>query len=148
MKKPVLIIIAIIYIMALVVVGLLGMPAKVVAPKVWTTDIALTFDTKLKPLKATDDIPYRYRFNTNVKENFTITAKAVPDDASFKESRVMDLTMNKTYYTLTTEFKNDVTVITIECEPVIATSVISLKISATDGNEELFKRVDIVVTNL
>ena len=148
MKKPVLIIIAIIYIMALVVVGLLGMPAKVVAPKVWTTDIALTFDTKLKPLKATDDIPYRYRFNTNVKEDFTITAKAVPDDASFKESRVMDLTMNKTYYTLTTEFKNDVTVITIECEPVIATSVISLKISATDGNEELFKRVDIVVTNL
>ena len=44
MKKPVLIIIAIIYIMALVIVGLLGIPAKVVAPKVWTSDIELTFD--------------------------------------------------------------------------------------------------------
>ena len=56
MKKPVLIIIAIIYIMALVIVGLLGIPAKVVAPKVWTSDIELTFDDKLMPLKATEEI--------------------------------------------------------------------------------------------
>ena len=148
MKKPVLIIIAIIYIMALVIVGLLGIPAKVVAPKVWTSDIELTFDDKLMPLKATEEIPYRYRFNTSVKEDFTITAKALPDDASFKESKVMDLTMDKSYYTLTTEFKNNVTVITVECEPVITTSIISLKILPTDGNEELFKRVDVVVTNI
>ena len=148
MKKPVIIVIGIIYILAIVVVGFLGIPARVFNPKTFVSDIQLTFDEKLIELQPSDKADYRYNLETSTAATFNIIAKALPNETSYKECTFQRMD-DAAFCTMTTNFTNEYTIATFTCEaiPVDSIKIISVKVRPTDGNKQLFKTVDIIVTN-
>ena len=93
MKKPVIIVIALIYILAIVVVGFLGIPSRVYNPETFVTDISLVFDDKLTAMPASEEVPYRYRVNSSDAVTFNITAKVVPNEATLYLGIYLNLVM-------------------------------------------------------
>lgn len=155
MKKPVILIIALVYILAIVVVGFLGIPARVYNPKTFVEDIALVFDEKLTkiPEKPTDTVPNRYRIFSNEAITFTITAKALPNEVTNKECYFDKLDdYEEDVYTFTTEtnLNNGYTIASFTCSPLDPGEVkcISLKVRPSDGNKALFKLIDIYIGNI
>ena len=153
MKKPVIIVIALIYILAIVVVGFLGIPARVYNPETFVQDINLVFDDKLTSMPPSEDTPFRYRISSAEAVTFNVTAKVVPNEATQKkvifEKRD---NYNETIYTYQTEYneKNGYTIATYNVAPIPAGSirVISIKVRPTDGNKLLYKMIDIYVMNI
>ena len=153
MKKPVIIVIALIYLLAIVVVGFLGIPSRVYNPETFVTDINLVFDEKLSPLKPSDEIPYRYRIISSEAVTFNITAKVVPNEATEKkvifEKRDDE---SEDVYTYTTDY-NEYNGYTIATYNVAALSVgsikvISIKVRSTDGNKLMYKLIDVYIANM
>ena len=155
MKKPVIIVIALIYILAIVVVGFLGIPARVYNPKTFVTDIALTFDSKLTkiPEQPSDTVPNRYKIFSSGEINFTITAKPVPNEVTDKRVIFEKLdSFSDEVYTFTTETNenNGYTIASFTCSPLLPGEIkcISLKVRPSDGNKALYKLIDIYIGNL
>ena len=155
MKKPVILIVALVYILAIVVVGFLGINARVYNPKTFVTDIALTFDDKLTriPPKPTDEVEFRYRVTSDGPIMFTITAKALPNEVTDKRVVFEKLdNFSSEVYTFTTETNdsNGYTIASFSCSPLDAGEIkcISLKVRPTDGNKLLFKLIDIYIANI
>lgn len=153
MKKPVILIIAFIYIIAIAVVGFLGIPARLFHPPVAVTDIELTFDEKLQKLNPSEEYPYRYRINTSTEAEFTITAKVRPDDATEKETifeKYDDRTEEQYTFTTETNFNSGNTIASFHCAAVeygTEITTIIIKVRPKDGNMSLSKMIEILVTN-
>ena len=151
MKKPVLIIIAIIYILAIAVVGFLGIPARVYNPKVFVEDIELSFDSKLTPVAISDkdvDIDYKFRINSTTEVSFYVSAKVLPNEATEKKCSFERID-SIPYITMSEpELKGDYTTTTFTCDvsamPSTTTSVY-FKVRPLDGNKNLVKFVKIYI---
>ena len=153
MKKPVIIVIGLIYILAIVVVGFLGIPSRVYNPETFVQDINLVFDDKLTVMPSSEEIPYRYRISSSEAVTFNITAKVVPNEAT--EKRIIfekrdDL--DESIYTYNVNFNENsgYNIATYDVSPVPSGSirVISIKVRTTDGNKLLYKMIDIYVMNI
>lgn len=156
MKKPVIILIALIYMLAIVVVGFLGIPARIYNPQTFITDISLVFDDKLTSLPSSENIPYRYKIDAKEAVTFNITAKPVPNNATEKKIIFEKLDdWESDVYTFTTETneKNGFTIATFNCNPVptgFKTRCLSLRVrpNVNDGNKSLFYKIDIYLMNI
>lgn len=153
MKKPVIIVIALIYILAIVVVGFLGIPSRVYNPETFVTDISLVFDDKLTAMPASEEVPYRYRVNSSDAVTFNITAKVVPNDATIKDVIFEQRDdYDETIYTYSVDFnqKNGFNTATYSVAPVPSgiIRVISIRIRPNDGNKLLYKNVDVYIVNI
>ena len=153
MKKPVLIVIGLIYILAIAIVGFLGIPARIYNPETYVQDINLVFDETLEQLPASETTPYRYKIKNETGVTFNITAKVVPNEATHK-----DVVFEKrddydeSFYSYTTEFNenNGYTIATYNVNPLPSGTkfrIISIKVNPTDGNKLLYKMIDIIVYN-
>ena len=94
MKKPVLIIIAIIYILAIAVVGFLGIPARVYNPKVFVEDIQLSFDSKLEALSIganEKDLDYKFKIVTSEEVSFYVSAKPLPNEVTDRAAEILNV---------------------------------------------------------
>lgn len=144
MKKPVIIIIGLIYIFAIVVVGFFGIPARILDQKNYVTDIALVFDAKLSKLKGSDTYEYRYLLDSKEDTTFTITASVVPSTATIKECSFEKLD-SADFYTFTTEFDEELNTATFAVSSTLGEiPSICIKVSSTDGNKNMFKTIQIV----
>lgn len=155
MKKPVILIVALVYIIAIVVVGFLGINARVYNPKTFVEDIVLTFDEKLIkiPEKETDTVPNRYKILSDGPITFTITAKPLPNEVTDKRVIFEKLdSYSEEVYTFTTETNenNGYTIASFTCSPLAKDDIkcISLKVRPTDGNKLLYKLIDIYIGNI
>ena len=153
MKKPVIIVIALIYILAIVVVGFLGIPSRVYNPETFVSDISLVFDDKLTAMPASEEVPYRYRVNSSDAVTFNITAKVVPNEATAKKvifEKRDDLGESVYTYSIDYNENNGYNIATYNVAPVPSGSirVISIRIRPSDGNKLLYKSVDIYVMNI
>ena len=153
MKKPVILVIGLIYILAIAVVGFLGIPARIYNPETFVKDINLVFDDKLDKLEPSETAEFRYKIKAEAEATFNITAKVVPNEATHK-----DVVFEKrddydeTFYTYTTEYneKNGYTIATYNVNPLPSGTkfrIISIKVNPTDGNKLLYKTIDIIVYN-
>ena len=159
MKKPVIVLIAIIYLLAIAVVGFLGIPARVYNPVVFVEDIQLTFDETLgEEREITEDekelwnADYKFYFTTS-EENvyFYVTANVVPTEATNKKCAFSKLdtgsfyTMNvgelSGHYT-TAEFNVDTTKFDSSVK------MLHFEVKPTDGNKHLSKVVVIYIRKL
>ena len=154
MKKPVILIIALVYILAIVVVGFLGIPARVYNPTTFVTDIALVFDDKLEkiPEKETDKVPNRFKVFSDGAITFNITAKPIPNEATNKKiifEKLDDYSSDVYTYTTETNENNGYTIATFTCNPLDSGEIkcISLKVRPSDGNKLLYKLIDIYIGN-
>ena len=153
MKKPVIIVIALIYILAIVVVGFLGIPSRVYNPETFVQDINLVFDDKLVEIPASEEVPYRFRISSSEAVTFNITAKVVPNEATQKKvifEKRDDLDESIYTYSIDYNENSGYNIATYEVAPVPSGSirVISIKVRPTDGNKLLYKMIDIYVMNL
>lgn len=152
MKKPVLIIIAIIYILAIAVVGFLGIPARVYNPKVFVEDIQLSFDSKLEALSIganEKDLDYKFKIVTSEEVSFYVSAKPLPNEVTDKRCAFerIDIT---TYITMSTpELKGDYTTTNFTCAALPAGTITNVyfKVRPLDGNKNLVKYVKIYIQN-
>lgn len=158
MKKPVLVIIALIYILAIAVVGFLGIPARIFNPKTFVEDIQLTFDDKLTPMELNEidktdpekRVDYKFKIRTSTAVSFYVSAKPLPNEVtdkllSFERiDRASFCTMSEP------ELKGDYTTATFTCAALPAKTVknIYFKVRPTDGNYNLVKYVKIIVQNI
>jgi len=151
MKKPVIILISLVYILAIVIVGFIGVKARVFNPKTYVEDIEVSFDPKLTqktpgPNEATD---YKYHIDSGEAVSFYIRASVLPHEATDQliifEKR--DDTVD--FYTIQTELKNGYNTATFVCAPLEYDDIkiISVYLRPTDGNKKLVKKIDIVITN-
>ena len=154
MQKPVILIIALVYILAIVVVGFLGIPARVYNPKTFVTDIALVFDDKLERIepKETDKVEFRYKIFSDGAIAFNITAKPIPNEATNKKiifEKLDDYTSDIYTYTTETNENNGYTIASFTCNPLDEGEIkcISLKVRPSDGNKMLYKLIDIYIGN-
>lgn len=153
MKKPVIIVIALIYILAIAVVGFLGIPARIYNPEISVTDISLVFDDKLEQIPASEKTPYRFKIQTGEAVTFNITAKVVPNDATIKDVIFEQRDdYDETIYTYSVDFnqKNGFNTATYSVAPVPSgiIRVISIRIRPNDGNKLLYKNVDVYIINI
>ncbi len=154
MKKPVILIIALVYILAIVVVGFLGIPSRVYNPKTFVTDISLVFDDKLEriPPKETDKVEFRYKVFSDGAITFNITAKAIQNEATDKRiifEKLDDYESDIYTYTTETNENNGYTIASFTCNPLDEGEIkcISLKVRPSDGNKMLYKLIDIYIGN-
>ena len=150
MKKPVILIIALVYIIAIVVVGFLGIPARVYNPKTFVTDIELTFDDKLEALADPGDADYSYRIYSSDTFSFDIVARVKPDEASEKKCIFEKLdNLTEESYTFTTTFneKGGYTIASFTCAKVKKSrpKTITVSVRPADGNKSLTKKIDILL---
>ena len=153
MKKPVIIVIALIYILAIVVVGFLGIPARVYNPETFVSDINLVFDDKLTAMPAGEEVPYRFRINSSDAVTFNITAKVVPNEATEKKvifEKRDDLDTSIYTYSIDYNENNGYNIATYNIAPVPSGGIriISIKVRPNDGNKLLYKLIDIYVMNI
>lgn len=153
MKKPVILIIGLIYIIAIVVVGFLGIPARVYNPKTFVTDIELTFDDKLEPLSASEGVDYSFRISSNDTFTFDIVAKVKPDEASEKRCVFEQIdNYGKDVYTFTTTVneKSGYTIASFTCAKLKKNKrkTISVSVRPADGNKSLRKTIDILLKGI
>ena len=157
MKKPVIIIIAIIYIIAIAVVGFLGISARVFNPAVFVEDIQLTFDPKLtdKSDKINDvekeqyKLDYKYLIKTNETiVSFYVSAAVLPNNATSKKC-IFAAQNTAEYYTMeVSELKGDYTTATFTVDTSLyteKTKTIYFSVETTDGNKDVVKHVMIFV---
>ena len=151
MKKPVIILISLLYILAIVIVGFIGIKARVFNPKTFVEDIEVTFDPKLtqKTPGPNEDLTYKYHIDSSEAVSFFIRASVLPHEAN--DQLVMFERRDDTvdFYTMETEFKNGYNTATFTCValPFDDQKIISIYIRPTDGNKHLVKKIDIVITN-
>ena len=150
MKKPVILIIAVIYIIAIVVVGFLGIPARVYNPKTFVTGIELTFDDKLEAIPSSEGTDYSFRIYSPDTFSFDIVAKVKPDEATEKKCIFEKLdNLSEESYTFTTTFneKGGYTIASFTCAKVKKTKpkTITISVRPADGNKSLAKTVDILL---
>lgn len=149
MKKPIIVIISLIYILAIVVVGFLGMAIKVFKPTTFVNDIQVKFDTKLtKNPKTSEGTDYAYRILGDTQVTFNVTANVLPNEASQKEC-IFEKRDEESCYTMETNFTGEYTIATFTCDPASSgeSYLIKIKVKPTDGNKQLFKMIDIYVYN-
>ena len=151
MKKPVIIVISLIYILAIVVVGFLGIKSRVFNPKTFVEDIEVSFDPKLtqKTPGPNEALDYKYHIDSSEAVSFYIRASVLPHEAS-NQLVMFDKRDDTTdFYTMETELKNGYNTATFTCAalPFDDQKIISIYIRPTDGNKKLVKKIDIVVTN-
>ncbi len=153
MKKPVIIIIAIIYILAVAVVGFLGIPARVYNPKVFVEDIQLTFDSKLESLKVSEkdkDVDFKFKIITDEEVSFFVSAKPLPNEVTDKRCAFERIDSNPEITMSTPELKGDYTTVKFTCialpynEPA---KTVYFKVRPLDGNQNLIKYVKIYIQN-
>ena len=152
MKKPVLIIIAVIYILAIAVVGFLGIPARIYNPKTFVEYIQLSFDDKLEPMTITEkdtNVDYKYKIVSSTEVSFYVSAKVLPNEASDKLCSFERIDRSAFCTMSEPELKGDYTTATFTCEALPAGSVknIYFKVRPIDGNKNLVKYVKIYVQN-
>ena len=150
MKKPVILLIGLIYIIAIVVVGFLGIPARVYNPKTFVTDIELTFDEKLEALSDPGDADYSFRIYSEDIFTFNIVAKVKPDEATEKKCIFEKLdNLSEESYTFTTEVNENsgYTIASFTCAKVKKgkPKTISVSVRPADGNKLLVKKIDILL---
>ena len=147
MKKPVILIIGLIYILAIVVVGFLGIPARVFNEKIYVTDINLVFDDNLTQRKAPEGVDYYFTIPDAGNTSFDITAKVVPNEATVKQCTFSSLNdiNDEQFYTINTEFNGESTIATIVCNGFNTHRTICLKVSPNDGNRQLYKTIWILL---
>ena len=153
MKKPVIIVIGLIYILAIAVVGFLGIPARIYNPEIFVKDVSLVFDEKLEQIPASSKVPYRYKVTSSEAVTFNITAKVVPNEATNKGIVFEKLdNYDDSIYTYNVEFneKNGFNTATYDVKPVPSGSirVISIKVRPDNGDKFLFKMIDIYILNI
>lgn len=145
MKKPVILIVGIIYILSIVVVGFLGIKPKVFNEKIYVTDIVLTFDEKLTKKETTNpNVDYFYTAKNVENLTFDIAAQVLPNNASNKECTFESVGKDD-YYTLSTVYAGEATIATVQCSGSNLGRTISLKVSSTDGNKSMVKFIDILL---
>ena len=152
MKKPVIIIIAIIYILAVAVVGFLGIPARVYNPKVFVEDIQLTFDSVLEPLTIGEkekNLDYKFKIITSEEVSFYVSAKPLPNEVTDKRCAFERIDTTSLIIMSTPELKGDYTTTTFTCEalPAGKTTSVYFKVRPLDGNKNLVKYVKIYIQN-
>ena len=157
MKKPVLIIISIIYIIAIAVVGFLGISARIFNPQIFVEDIQLTFDPKLEDRsnKINDvereqyNLDYKYLIKTSeTVVSFYVSAAVLPNNATNKKCA---FTAQNTaeYYTMeVSDLKGDYTTATFTVDTTKyaeKTKTIYFSVESTDGNKDVVKHVMIFI---
>ena len=151
MKKPVIILIALIYILAMVVVGFIGIPARVFNPTTFVDDIELKFDDKLtqKTPGPNENVDFKYHIDSSESVSFYIRANVLPHESTNQKVTFQKRDDTVDFYTLDVEFKNGYTTATFTCNalPYDDQRIISIYVRPTDGNKQLVKKIDIVVTN-
>ena len=157
MKKPVLIIIAVIYILAIAVVGFLGIPARIFNPKTFVEDIQLTFDDKLEAMPLTEKdadpenkVDYKYKIKSSTEVSFFVSAKPLPNEVTDKRCSFERIDTSAFCTMSEPELKGDYTTVTFTCQAIPAKSAkaIYFKVRPTDGNKNLVKYVKIYVQNI
>ncbi|MBQ0009070.1 MAG: hypothetical protein KBS97_02220 [Firmicutes bacterium] len=149
MKKPVIILVALIYIISIVIVGFIGIQARVFNPVVFVNDLNVNFDENLVKIDSpAEGVDYAYRIFANSEVTFTVTANVLPNDATNKRC-VFEKRDESSSYTFETQFNGEYTIASFKCEAAPADGVYSLrmKVKPTDGNKSLFKVFDIFVYN-
>ena len=151
MKKPVISLISWIYIAAIIVVGFLGIKARVFNPKTFVEDIEVSFDPKLtkKTPGEKDNLDYKYHIDSSEPVSFYIRANVLPHEATNQLLIFDKRDSTIDFYTMETELKNGYNTATFTCAalPFDDQKIISIHIKTTDGNKKLVKKIDIVVTN-
>lgn len=152
MKKPVIIIIAIIYILAIAVVGFLGIPARVYNPKVFVEDIQLTFDSILEPLAIGEketNLDYKFKIITSKEVSFYVSAKPLPNEVTDKRCAFERIDTTSQITMSSPELKGDYTTTTFTCAalPAGKTTSVYFKVRPLDGNKNLVKFVKIYIQN-
>lgn len=149
MKKPVLIIVALIYIISIVIVGFIGIQTRVFNPVVFVNDIQLNFDENLTKIETTaEGVDYAYRIFADNEVTFTVTANVIPNNATNKQC-IFEKRDESTEYTFESQFNGEFTIASFKCNPATSGGVYSfrIKVKPTDGNKSLFKIFDIFVYN-
>lgn len=151
MKKPVIILISLVYILAIVIVGFIGVKARVFKPKTYVEDIEVSFDPKLTqktpgPNETTD---YKYHIDSGEAVSFYIRASVLPHEATDQLIIFEKRDDTTDFYTIQTELKNGYNTATFVCAPLEYDDIkiISIYLRPTDGNKKLVKKIDIVITN-
>lgn len=141
MKKPVILIIGLIYALAIVVVGFLGIKARVFNEKVYVNDITFAFDENLTQRKSPEGVDYYFTIPDVGNTSFDITAKVVPNNATVKQCTFTSLNdiNDDPFYTINSEFNGESTIGTIVCNGFNKYRTICLKVSPNDGNKQLYK---------
>lgn len=151
MKKPVIILIAVIYLFAILVVGFLGIPARVYNPKVYVTDITLSFDDKLGRWDPTGDVEFNYYLRTDKEANFSIVGKVLPLEATEKKC-VFEKLDNFDFYTYSIDFneKSGATIASFTVAPIDygEAKTLRLRVRPNDGNKTITKLIEITIINL
>ncbi len=151
MKKPVIIIIALIYILAIVVVGFIGIPARVFNPTTFVSDIELKFDEKLSKVEPgpNEDVDFKFHINSSDEVSFYIRANVLPHESTNQKVTFQKRDDTIGFYTVDVEFKNGYTTATYTCAPLDYddAKIITIYVRPTDGNKQLVKKIDIVITN-
>lgn len=146
MKKSVLLIVSIIYIISIVIVGFIGIKPKVFNEKIYVQDIVFRFDENLKEGESDNpDIDYYFTIKNVENLTFTITAQVVPNNATNKECTFAKADESKTFYDVSTKYEGEATTATIQCIGSNLLRTISLKVSSTDGNVEMVKYIDVLL---
>lgn len=149
MKKPVIILVAIIYVISVVIVGFIGIQTRVFNPVVFVTDIQLNFDENLAKIDSTaEGVDYAYKIFASEEVTFSVTANVLPNNATNKQC-IFEKRDELTSYTFETQFNGEFTITSFKCSPVEYGGVYSLrmKVKPTDGNKSLYKVFDIFVYN-
>ena len=141
MKKQVVLIIGVIYILAITVVGFLGIKARVLNEKVYATDIALEFDETLTQKQPPEGVDYYYTIPDVENTSFNITARVLPTNASVKQCTFSSLNDGEPFYTIEENFNGETTIATIVCKGHNRRRTITLKVSTNDRNKSLYKIV-------
>lgn len=143
MKKPVILIIGVIYILAIAIVGFLGIKARVLNEKVYATDITLEFDERLTKKDPPENVDFYYTIPDVENTSFNITARVLPTNASNKQCTFSPLNDidDELFYSIEENFNGESTIATIVCKGHNRRRTITLKVSTTDRNKSLYKIV-------
>lgn len=151
MKKPVIILIAVIYLIAVLVVGFMGIKAKVYNPKVYVEDISLTFDDKLGKWDPTGDVEYNYYLRTDKKASFSIVGKVIPAEATQKKC-IFEKLDSFEFYTYSVDFSesNGTTIASFEVQPIDfgEAKTIRFRVRPIGADKTITKLIEITIINL
>lgn len=149
MKKPVIIIISLIYALAIVIVGFVGMAIKTFNPTIFSSQIKIEFDeTLVARTNKKEGVDYAFQIITKVPVTFNITASILPENVTDKEC-AFEKRDESNKYTVSTTFNGQHTIATYNCEPAVTGSfyLIETKVKTVDGHKSLYKIVNIYVLN-
>lgn len=149
MKKPIIVIISLIYILAIVVVGFIGMAIKTYNPTIFSAEISLLFDEKLTARTTKKEgVDYAFQIDGSAEFTFNITATVLPADVTEKEC-AFEKRDEATTYTIESQFNGEHTIATYTCDAANPGSfyIIETKVKTVDGHKSLYKIVDIYVLN-